>query len=558
MNTVESPTTTAESLPPDGGGPAWLTRLDGFLERSSDWLNPILVKEARQALKSRQFLICFSLVLGLGWGWSLLGIAILSPGVYYNPGGPLMLSGYVVILSLPVLLMVPFVAFRSLAGEVEDGTFELLSITALNARQIVTGKLGSATLQMLVYFSALAPCVVFTYMLRGVDIFTTGSVLVYGLLASLLLAAVGLLFATLARSRMWQGFLSVGLVLLLLFVGWLLVTGAVVLINEAQIPYQESGFWEFNAIGLLVYLSVIVLLVLATASQITFASANRSTRIRIVLVVQQMLWIGFIVTLGLWTNVGSRTRFPPDWLQVACLFPGAYWAVMGMLLNAEQARLSPRVQRQLPQSFLGRTAFTWFNPGSVTGYVFCIANVITLILVCIGVELVVRQTIGTSRRQSNDGIWTACLLLGYLALYLGLARFLIVLVRRFIGGVGLLAALLVQLAFGLLAAVIPSVIQVYVFDVSSYQPSWQVLNWGWTLAEAADHGLDHSNGPDVLTLAVVSALAFAVLLANLILAVPDASVVRVSLPARIALDDAQGEPELPRTSGSPWDEPDTT
>ena len=57
---------------------------------------------------------------------------------------------------------------------------------------------------------------------------------------------------------------------------------------------------------------------------------------------------------------------------------------------------------------------------------------------------------------------------------------------------------------------------------------------------------------------LVSALAFAVLLANLILAVPDASVVRVSLPARIALDDAQGEPELPRTSGSPWDEPDTT
>ena len=50
MTTVESPTTTSESLPPDGGGPAWLARLDEFLERSSDWLNPILVKEARQAL----------------------------------------------------------------------------------------------------------------------------------------------------------------------------------------------------------------------------------------------------------------------------------------------------------------------------------------------------------------------------------------------------------------------------------------------------------------------------------------------------------------------------
>jgi len=35
------------------------------------------------------------------------------------------------------------------------------------ARQIISGKLGSAALQVLVYLSALAPCLAFTYLLRG-------------------------------------------------------------------------------------------------------------------------------------------------------------------------------------------------------------------------------------------------------------------------------------------------------------------------------------------------------------------------------------------------------
>ena len=170
--------------------PGWSAAFDAILERGGDWLNPILVKESRQALKSRQFLICFGLVLGFGWGWSLLGIAILSPGVHYIPGGAMMLSGYVTILAVPVLVIVPFTAFRSLASEVEDGTFELLSITALSARQIVTGKLGSAAIQLLIYFSALSPCIAFTYLLRGVDIVTITAVLVYGCLASLLAASI--------------------------------------------------------------------------------------------------------------------------------------------------------------------------------------------------------------------------------------------------------------------------------------------------------------------------------------------------------------------------------
>ena len=174
-------------------------RVDRWLERACERLNPILVKEARQALKSRQFVVTFGLLLLCGLAWSLMGVALLMPGIYYSPSGQFMLIGYYFILTVPMLLIVPFSAYRSLAGEREDGTYELLSITTLCSRQIVTGKLGSAVLQMLVYYSALSPCIAFTYLLRGVDVITMALVLFYTFLASVLLSAVGLMVATVSR-----------------------------------------------------------------------------------------------------------------------------------------------------------------------------------------------------------------------------------------------------------------------------------------------------------------------------------------------------------------------
>ena len=125
-----------------------------FLERAGEWLNPILVKEARQALKSRQFVVTFGLVLLYSWGVSIVGLAMIGPEATYGANGPVMFGWYYAGLAFCLLIVVPFGAFRSLAVEQEERTYELLSITALKPRQIVSGKLGSAVVQMLVYLSA--------------------------------------------------------------------------------------------------------------------------------------------------------------------------------------------------------------------------------------------------------------------------------------------------------------------------------------------------------------------------------------------------------------------
>ncbi len=111
-------------------------------------------------------------MLTCAWGWSIVGIALQGPDVYFSFSGPDIFYIYYLILAFPLLVIVPYGAFRSLAGEREDRTYELLSITTLKPRQVISGKLGSAVLQMLVYFSAVSPCLAFTYMLRGIDVLT--------------------------------------------------------------------------------------------------------------------------------------------------------------------------------------------------------------------------------------------------------------------------------------------------------------------------------------------------------------------------------------------------
>jgi hypothetical protein len=50
------------------------SRLDRWTEWCGERINPILIKEARQALKSHHFITTFMLLLIAAWGWSFLAI----------------------------------------------------------------------------------------------------------------------------------------------------------------------------------------------------------------------------------------------------------------------------------------------------------------------------------------------------------------------------------------------------------------------------------------------------------------------------------------------------
>ena len=538
----------SERPAPDAPRAGFWSRLDRWLERAGERLNPILVKEARQALKSRQFISTFTLLLLCGWGWSLMGVAMMSPEIHYAPSGPSMLVGYCFVLAVPLLLIVPFVTYRSLASEREDGTYELLSITALSSRQIVSGKMGSAVLQMMVYYSALSPCIAFTYLLRGVDVLTILLFLLYTFLASVILSLASLVVATMTHLRHLQMLLSVLLLLGLAFVTLVWCVWSAQVVSMGWFPYDDPDFWVAQLSLLSGYVSYCILFLFAAAAQLSFASDNRSTRLRVIMLGQQILLVAWMMYY--WLTEGEEGV-----LYALVAVSGFHWMVMGALMTGEWGVLSPRVKRRLPQSLLGRALLTWFNPGPGTGYVFAVVNFGAVVLVAWTANAI-GGIVGFRGADSGLGLYLfgglAC---AYLAAYLGVGRLLVLLVRRKLQ-FGLLMPLIVHGILVVLGAAVPAFLQAWLFGFDGLDDYtvFQATNWPWTLGLAADVDPQLMSALGAPVFVVFAAVAIFVV--NLIAAAREVEQVRQETPARVLEDDLERHPELVAQTSprSPFDD----
>jgi len=209
------------------------------------------------------------------------------------------------ILGFPLGLIIPFVAYRSLAREFEDGTINLISIITMKPYQIVIGKFGSAFLQMLIYPSVLAPCICFTYMLRGISLnqIVLGiSICIGGLIC---LTVLGLFLAGVFRSRT----LGVGAsVLFVLLLGWL---------------YYYYYYYYYYC-----------------------------------------CWCEL---MGQFTRYSSSSDFEDAEFvtHAMLLLAGHYWLGMGFMMIGESVFVFRRVQRTLPRTFLSRSGLRlhWHREG---------------------------------------------------------------------------------------------------------------------------------------------------------------------------------------------------
>jgi hypothetical protein len=463
-------------------------------------------------------------------------------------------------MAFPLLVVVPHGAFRSLADERDDRTFELLSITALGPRQIVAGKLGSAVVQMLVYLSAITPCLAFTYLLRGIEAPTIMIVVVYMFFASLGLSVVALLAATIATERHWQTMWSaavvVGLVLLFFFAVGVGIEG----LQRERIAYESAEFWYANVGMALGYGSYFALFFLAAAAQLTFPSENRSTPLRIVMLVQQLL-LTFGVAWGI-----AHERTGSDAFRDVVVFGilsaflvvlSLHWYFMGLFMNGEMPRLSNRAKRRLPQSFLGRAFLTWFNPGPASGYVFALANLatgMTLMLAFIMVWMASPQGTNPARfvPASND-MWQIvyfCLLaFGYVAFYLGLGRLILTLLRRF-APVGMFGGVMIQLLLLLIGCVAPVLIDEIAGRRHYEYNLWYVYNPPATFAALGRQTLTGEIGAVILFILCSAAAMF---LANLRGIADELRQVRTEAPRRVIEEEEALHPKPIAAPISPFE-----
>ena len=528
-------TMSADDLPQSDGEPDTPThkweRLDDWLSGASEWLNPILVKEARQSLKSRQFVLTFGLLLLAAWGWTALAITMLqSRGLSSNAAAEVF-GGYFLILEVPLLVIVPFAAFRSLAGEREDGTFELVSITALPARQIVLGKLASAALQVMIYFSVIAPCIAFTYMLRGIDLLTIALTLIYTLAISFTLVCTGLLFAASVRSIHWQILASVMMlgVLTMAAFGWPAFVFDEML--RGGMPVDDANFWYGNAMAGSMVLCLITLQIACAVAELSFPSDNRSTKLRILLVVIQIVFTGWMLFF--------HARFSDRYmLIVMSLLTTAFWMITGAMMTAEHPVLSPRVRRSLPRSFLGRMAFTWYNPGSGSGYVFAVTNALGVFLAI----LFLWSTDGGRRMRPHE-VHAAALAVSYMAFYLGIGRMALMLLRR-TSQFGVVVGFMVQTLVAVLGILLPILLQTIIHWNEQFNYSaLQLPNWGLTLIMALDRPGEVFRNP--LFPITVHASAMIVFVLNVVMGAREVHQLREETPDRVLEEDRElaGVPE---------------
>lgn len=497
----------------DTDRPGFWGHIDRASDRVSRWLNPILIKEARQSLKSRQFSITFFLLLIASLFWMTIGVVTLSPDIYFVPSGTYMMGGYYFLLAIPMLAMVPLAAYRSLAAELEDGTFEMLSITQLSAVRIVTGKLGSAVLQMMIYFAVLVPCFAFCYLLRGVDLPMIATTVVFVFLGSLLLTTFGLLLSTIAATRATQ------MLTLLVLLATCFIAECSMAVFVFNAVFTQELVWDlesfaFTALFGCVVLSFLVLFVKAAAARIAPVTENRSTPLRVIMFLQQLLWVAVIVTFAFWDE-------DDDVLMVGCLMLGAYWLLMGTLMLGESVDLSPRVLRTLPQSTLGRMFLLWFIPGPGTGYMFTLTTATAGIFVlgCCGLVI--------------DGMGGAAffslLIIGYLLIYLSASRLIVVLLTRWLAN-SLGVPLAITFLLLVLGALLPSVFMVITTGAPSNAYGVQEsLNWMWTIARNFD-----DQKLDDITVLLVLALGGLLTLMNLFLLFREFSYRRIAVPPRVA------------------------
>ncbi len=506
------------------------TNWDKRLIACSDWINPILVKETRQALKSKQFSWTLLLLTIVVLAWSILAIVGMIPSIYYNSNGAGMLIGYVIILIVPALIVIPQSAFRSMASELEDGTFETLSLSTLSPRHILVGKLSVAALQLVVYLSVIAPCIALTYLLRGVTLEVIAMTILVITSCSLALSVIAISVAAFSQTRMQQVFFSIvllaGQVLSAFWTGGVLIG----IVNSGV--YGLVG-WIIFGVFLLALVLYGWLLLRCGACAIGVSSENRSTPIRIPLLV-----IGLVMSTmsGFMIASYGASTFMQQIIAVAVNFLFIHWGIAGSIMMGERGTIPARARRSLPSSLLGRVFLTWLNPGAGPGYIFILLSFVGSASTLAIAPWVLLQP-NLRNIQFSLLIYIVAMTC-YLALYLGLVRLACMLLLRHVLVGRLVMAFALTLVLIVLSVVFTCSLNLAANDYQVLSFDWYCFpNPFWTLLKLfPDNGSNWGTPEEMFAVVGLVLTTLPVVFINILLTAKDVVLLRIETPERVRVE----------------------
>jgi hypothetical protein len=344
-------------------------RPDNLRARIDDGINPIVVKELRQAVQSR-FVVAALL--------SLLSTQLIAIGVYLvaNPntvididaGRQVFMLLYGILLFLCMLFVPLYTAVR-LVAERSDTNVDLLFITTIKPRSIIAGKLFSAIIITILIFSACMPFMAFTYFLRGIDLPSIFIVLALGFIIVMACTQLSIFVAAIPVNRVFKLLFGI-FVLWFIFLTFLSAMAAVNGMFRMGIG-SRFGDWEFweTVFGILSLFGLVMgsFFVLSVAL-ITPQAANRALPVRLFIT---SAW-GLLFVAALIANLFEKDLGPIVFWQLVfnSIFAIALFAGL-----SERDRLGRRVLRSVPQSTLKRALAFFFFSGAASGVIWASAGI---------------------------------------------------------------------------------------------------------------------------------------------------------------------------------------
>lgn len=412
----------------------WLEKLEHRLAIWSHAFNPFLVKETGRIVGNRIFIFVFLATLVASLTWTFVGAPIAGHPVMNEKDAHTYFSGFLIIIAIPLLVILPITVSGSMQKERLRGTHPSLRDNDRTAGQYVLGKLTGGAIQLAAYCSVVVPSLVLNYSLGGIQLSVIAQSMAYLIAVFMALCLICILISSLHNLP------ALFYVSLAMSAGLGISTYIAFLMVVRQFmqffDYGGTRFSpdrEFHLLFAVVYSAGMYLAFAITRAQLGVGEMKRLCSVRFAIIAFQLAVI-FSVVYHLENSNAQRAGGEIDFvtgvkvLQIS----GFFWFFAGAFLVAERAPTSAPTGHTFTSVPLVRIALAWFQPGPGRGLVFCLASYAALLFSAATWYYLHGLLSGRMLTFTSLAylLTVGTMILGYLSLYLGTARLLLLAIRR--------------------------------------------------------------------------------------------------------------------------------
>ena len=352
----------------------------GFTQWIDDKLNPIVVKELRQAVQSKFVVVI--LLLFLIVQLVIVGIYLVVEsgprgiGALEGQAGRQLFSILHAIMLATCLLFIPLYTGIRLGAERADNNVDLLFVTTLPPRAIISGKILASLMLAVMIFSTITPYLFFTYLLRGIDWPTIWLVVLIDFIAVVAGIHLAVFLAVIPGHWFFKGLIG----LLGLFGLFMVFMGAMGITMSMLIAFGTGlidlpQFWPIFTIMLTGVIGLCAMFYSWSIALLSPPSSNRAFIPRLVFVA---FWLVSLAVCFGWnySGIGVLDNEPMTcWLWAM----GMLCCLQLVIATNERESWSPRTARTIPRSWLLRVPALLLYSGAAGGVVLaCLLFALTI------------------------------------------------------------------------------------------------------------------------------------------------------------------------------------